>query len=139
MEFGIHTSLRNWSLQVRVLSRLPELSEGRNYMQVLRAFILAAFIVGTTNWFASYADAQQMRIRMPCHDAAEIAKQLRNKYDEVPVAFGLQNNGNLLQVFSSEKKRTWTLVSTNPNGLSCIIAAGKHWETLPNINDGPTA
>jgi hypothetical protein len=77
--------------------------------------------------------------RMPCHNASEIAKQLSTKYDEAPVAFGLQSNGNLLQVYSSEEKGTWTVVSTTPTGVSCIVAAGKHWESLPAVKNDPMA
>ena len=42
--------------------------------------------------FASSAVAQQAPqagMRMPCHNATEIAKQLSSKYEEAPVAFGL--------------------------------------------------
>ena len=53
------------------------------------------------------------------------------QYEEAPVAFGLQSNGNLLQVYASTEKDTWTVVSTTPNGMSCIVAAGKKWESLP--------
>lgn len=77
--------------------------------------------------------------RMPCHDAHEIAKQLGSKYDEAPVAMGLQSNGNLLQVYASQEKRTWTVVSTTPAGVSCIVAAGKAWERVPVINNDPLA
>ena len=92
--------------------------------------------------FAAPADAQQLpptNPRMPCHNATEIAKQLNSKYDEAPVAFGLQSNGHLLQVWSSEDKGTWTVVSTSPAGVSCIVAAGKRWESLPHIKDDPMA
>jgi hypothetical protein len=85
------------------------------------------------------AQAQQGGARMPCHNAAEIAKQLGNKYEEAPVAFGLQSNGNLLQVYASEQKNTWTVVSTTPNGMSCIVAAGKKWESLPYLSNDPMA
>lgn len=74
-----------------------------------------------------------------CHDANEIAKQLGNKYDEAPVAFGLQSNGHLLQVYASEDKGTWTVVSTSPAGVSCIVAAGKRWESLPHVKEDPMA
>ena len=92
--------------------------------------------------FASTAAAQQAPqtgMRMPCHNATEIAKQLSSKYEEAPVAFGLQSNGNLLQVYASEDKNTWTVVSTTPAGLSCIVAAGKSWESLPFLKDDPMA
>jgi hypothetical protein len=77
--------------------------------------------------------------RMPCHNASEIAKQLSNRYDEAPVAFGLQSNGNLLQVYFSQEKDTWTVVSTTPSGMSCIVAAGKRWESLPAVKKDPVA
>ena len=77
--------------------------------------------------------------RMPCHDAGEIHKQLSKKYDEAPVAFGLQTNGNLLQIYASENKGTWTVISTSPAGLACIVAAGKSWESLPIKKDSPIA
>jgi len=92
--------------------------------------------------FAGPSNAQQTPpagLRMPCHNATEIAKQLSSKYDEAPVAFGVQSNGNLLQVYASSDKRTWTVVSTTPTGVSCIVAAGKSWESLPLIKDGPMA
>jgi hypothetical protein len=85
------------------------------------------------------AQANQGGVRMPCHNATEIAKQLGAKYEEAPVAFGLQSNGNLLQVYASEEKDTWTVVSTTPNGMSCIVAAGKKWESLPYLANDPMA
>ena len=90
---------------------------------------------------ASPLDAQTApgNPRMPCHNASEIAKQLSSRYSEAPVAFGLQSNGNLLQVYFSEEKDTWTVVSTTPNGVSCIVAAGKRWESLPLVKNDPMA
>ncbi len=106
---------------------------------------LGLFLTGllfASGAFAGSIGAQQMPpagMRMPCHNATEIAKQLSSKYDEAPVAFGLQSNGNLLQVYASDEKGTWTVVSTTPNGLSCIVAAGKTWESLPPIKTDPMA
>ena len=78
-------------------------------------------------------------LRIPCHDATEIAKQLSKKYEEAPIAFGLQSNGNLLQIYTSETKHTWTVVSTTPTGKSCIVAAGKRWENIPFFKHDPMA
>lgn len=98
----------------------------------LTVFALAATL-------ALPAGAQTGNPRMPCYNAIEVAKQLSAKYDEAPVAFGMQSNGNLLQVYSSAEKGTWTVVSTTPSGMSCIVAAGKHWEQLPPQLEGPEA
>jgi hypothetical protein len=106
-----------------------------------RPGLLLSAMVLACGAFSSQLGAQTAPAnpRMPCHNATEIAKQLSSKYDEAPVAFGLQSNGNLLQVYSSEAKDTWTVVSTTPAGMSCIVAAGKRWESLPVVNKDPTA
>lgn len=65
---------------------------------------------------------------LPCHDYAEIKRQLGSSYDETVVSSGLQTNGDLLQVFASTQARTWTIVSTTPAGLACILAAGRGWD-----------
>lgn len=97
-------------------------------------------LVVTWGFVATSASAQSASgMRMPCHDANEIAKQLSTKYEEAPVAFGLQSNGNLLQIYTSETKNTWTVVSTTPTGKSCIVAAGKRWESLPFLKEDPMA
>lgn len=103
------------------------------------ALVLASFALasGITVSSASAQTAEGMR--MPCHDAGEIAKQLSAKYKEAPVAFGLQSNGNLLQIYASNQKSTWTVVSTSPNGKSCIVAAGKRWESVPFDKEDPMA
>lgn len=106
-----------------------------------RPGLLLSAMVFACGAFASPLGAQMApsNPRMPCHNAVEIAKQLSNKYDEAPVAFGLQSNGNLLQVYASEEKGTWTVVSTTPAGMSCIVAAGKRWESLPVVKSDPMA
>ena len=106
-----------------------------------RPGLLISAVLFACGAFAGPIGAQMApsNARMPCHNATEIAKQLSSKYDEAPVAFGLQSNGNLLQVYSSEEKGTWTVVSTTPTGVSCIVAAGKRWESLPAMKNDPMA
>lgn len=64
------------------------------------------------------------------HDA--IMRMLDQNFAEVPAALGLQSNGHLIQVFASKDGTTWTIVSTRPDGVSCIVALGQHWEVLPD-------
>lgn len=75
--------------------------------------------------------------RLPCHAHDEIARQLDRRYGEQPVSIGLQANGNLLQVFISDQTGSWTILSTTPAGLACILAAGRGWENLPPRRAGP--
>lgn len=68
--------------------------------------------------------------RMLCHDYRELARQLGTKYEEVPVSAGLQSNGHLLQVFSSPRSGSWTILSVAPDGTGCVLAAGRSWESM---------
>lgn len=99
-------------------------------------FLSTALLLGACT---AAAPAYAQSARMTCHDAAEITKQLSQQYDEAPVAFGFQPNGNLLQVYASSRNDTWTIVTTTPAGVSCIVAVGTRWEMLPTIPSGPIA
>ena len=43
---------------------------------------------------------------------------------------GLTASGGIIEVFASQEG-TWTIVITQPNGTSCLIAVGLDWENLP--------
>jgi hypothetical protein len=43
---------------------------------------------------------------------------------------GVTTGGGIVEVYALPEG-SWTLVMTQPNGMSCLIAAGQAWETLP--------
>lgn len=88
---------------------------------------------------SSRADtAQSVQSAGPCSSRDAIVSSLAKDYREAPVSLGLMANGDLLQIFASPDTRTWTIVSTSPNGTTCVLAAGKSWEiNLANL--GPSA
>lgn len=74
----------------------------------------------------------------PCHDYAEVTRQLSATYHERPVSQGVQSNGNLLLVLNSATNGSWTIISTLPTGLTCILAVGQHWEPAAPVRlDSP--
>ena len=76
--------------------------------------------------------------RVPCHNYKEISSQLDKRYKEAPISIGMQSNGNMLQVFASKEMDSWTILSVTPQGMGCIIAAGRNWEALsPMFEEGP--
>ena len=103
-------------------------------MRPIAALMLA---LGMAILAAPTGEAQQLGVeaRIPCHSYDEIARQLGSRYKESPVSLGVQTNGNLLQVFASPESGTWTILSTSPAGTTCVIAAGKSWESLKISND----
>jgi hypothetical protein len=67
-----------------------------------------------------------------CQTHDEIMQMLNQKFSETPTALGLQSNGHVIQVFASKDGMTWTIVTTRPDGVSCIVALGRHWEAVPD-------
>ena len=57
----------------------------------------------------------------------ELVELLGDGYDEAPVAFGLAENGGLIEVFTSAEGATWTMVLSMPNGLSYVVTSGEGW------------
>ena len=76
---------------------------------------------------------------IPCFPYKDVARQLAGSYAEAPASLGIQSNGNLLQVFTSADTGSWTIVSTTPDGLACVLAAGERWESLPPPKGGRAA
>ncbi len=74
--------------------------------------------------FGANASAQ-----VPCNQRTEIVTQLAGKYKEVPVAIGVTSKGHLVEVLSSENGRTWTIIVTTPDGMSCVVSFGESWHT----------
>jgi len=64
---------------------------------------------------------------MLCGERDQIIGELKKTWEEDRTAIGLSNNGGVLEVFSSEQG-TWTLLLTMPEGKTCMIGAGEHWE-----------
>ncbi len=87
------------------------------------ACIAVALFVATASLPAT---AQNQR----CTKRPDIVRHLAKKFSETPVAIGLSGNGGVIEVLSSKKSGSWTIIITMPDGNSCLIAAGKNWELI---------
>lgn len=95
--------------------------------------VLAAFAVAAP----SPADAQGAQA---CGKRADIIKHLAGQYQEQPVAIGLADNGSLVEILTSTDGGTWTLIFSLPTGMSCLVATGQDWQSLPRVAElGPPA
>lgn len=101
---------------------------------VLRVFAGSAVALGVL-LAAKAAVAEEPR----CTTHEKITRQLEQRYAEVPVSLGLSSAGKLVQVFSTEDGATWTLVLTQPDGTSCVVGAGRYWQTATPKPLGPEA
>ncbi len=64
-----------------------------------------------------------------CNPRTDVVGHLAKKYGEVPVAIGVTNKGGLVEVLTTGDGTTWTIIVSQPNGTSCMVAAGEGWRT----------
>src|SRR5215510_10745421 len=63
-----------------------------------------------------------------CGERSDVLTKLAVDFRERPASVALTNDGQLLEVMKSDSKLTWTILITNPNGVTCLVAAGESWQ-----------
>jgi hypothetical protein len=66
-----------------------------------------------------------------CADHGEVVRKLADRFGETRTGIGLHREDAVVEVFSSARTGTWTIVLTGPDGLACLLAAGQRWEQMP--------
>jgi len=64
-----------------------------------------------------------------CDDRNTIVSSLSDDYKESRNSIGLANSGSVVEVFSSSDG-SWSMIVTRPDGISCLVAAGRNWESV---------
>jgi hypothetical protein len=104
--------------------------------------LMPAVLVGvltSAGTSAAQTPPQGIAVTSGCHSHTGLTEMLGKKFAEQPTAIGLQSNGQLIEVFVANDGTSWTIVVTRPDGWSCIVAVGEHWESLPGPVLGPLA
>ena len=62
---------------------------------------------------------------MYCDDTKTITKELRDKYNEIPVVIGKVDDvaNSLMTLWTNPSNESWTIVATNGD-YSCIVGSG---------------
>ena len=95
---------------------------------IAAAFMAAFLLVGCAT---APARGQQL-----CMDRDALLTQLYLHAREQPVAIGLTSSGNIVEVLASGDGATWTIITTGPTGLSCVVQTGEHWQEIKPVT-GP--
>lgn len=86
-------------------------------MSVLRIGTLAIALLAPSVLFA----------QSNCADRERVVQSLSASYGESFAGGGLQNAQQIIEVWYSEEKGTWTILMTRADGRSCIMASGTNW------------
>lgn len=87
-----------------------------------RRHCVSGLVAALILFIPAFAQAQ-----LPCAPRAEIVTQISERFKETPEASGVTPQGLLLEIFVSES-RSFTVLLTTPQGLSCVAAVGENWE-----------
>ena len=69
-----------------------------------------------------------------CPPRSVLVEHLKEKYNEEPLAFGLNNDGRVLELFGTPGGKTWTMLITDARGMSCVVTSGENWrKALPKL------
>lgn len=71
---------------------------------------------------------------MNCAPRDAIVDRLNSTYSETLTSRGLQNESTLIEVFTSAKTGSYTILVSRADGISCIVSSGTHW-----LNQTPVA
>ena len=94
-------------------------------MRVMRiAALLGSTLVPVLTLTSIEAAAQTA-----CSPRNDVVGHLANKYGGAPVAIGVTDKGGLVEVLTTGDGNTWTIIVSQPNGNSCMVAAGEGWRT----------
>ena len=66
--------------------------------------------------------------QMVCGEREDIVAQLKNKYGETRRSVGLQQGRGIVEVFANGDSGSWTILVTNPQGKTCLMAAGEAFQ-----------
>ena len=65
-----------------------------------------------------------------CAPREVVKESLVKKFGEVPQLVALTSDGKLFEFFGSLESRTWTVVITTSNNISCIVSTGSEFESV---------
>lgn len=73
-----------------------------------------------------------------CAPRELIVERLQSKFKERLSGGGLQNENQILEVWSSDATGSFTVIVSRADGISCIVASGQNWNTVvtASVPDG---
>lgn len=68
-----------------------------------------------------------------CMARAILVEQLAENFKEAPQFVGLDNSGNLLEVWVSHDNPSWTVLVSYPERVSCLLAVGSNFSLFQTL------
>ena len=95
---------------------------------MFKALIFASVLLGIAQ------TTLPVQARTVCNTRANLVTQLTEKFGEVSHGVGMQSASQVIEVWSSKKTGSWTIMASRADGVSCIVATGQNWTANPNFD-----
>jgi len=89
-------------------------------------------IVSAALVFGMAALAPPAGAQVLCTGHHQVAQRLTGVFGETPHGIGLISPSEIIELWTSAKTRTWTLLFTRADGTACVIATGTGWMSTPS-------
>lgn len=66
-----------------------------------------------------------------CAPRNSVLSVLNTTYGETRRSIGLAANNGVIEVFASAETGSWTITITMADGVTCLVASGQNYESLP--------
>lgn len=71
-----------------------------------------------------------------CQPHDIIVEQLKQRFGEVRFSYGIDNSGTLIETFVNPDNNTFTIIGTRPQGMACVMVAGKDYTVMKVVVPG---
>ncbi len=90
------------------------------------AAFVAAFVISGT----------PVEAQMVCGTRADVVPYLSEEYGEKTVFLGL-SRGQVIEILTNPSTGTFSIVTTRPDGTTCLIIVGEDWENIEILKGVP--
>ena len=90
---------------------------------------LRGIAVGMAVFWGASALAQPAPDGVRCAPRPAVLELLTERHGETRRGIGMHGSGRVVEVFAADGG-SWTIVATDPAGVTCLLVSGRGWEDL---------
>lgn len=65
-----------------------------------------------------------------CGPRDQVLPALQQKYGEARTGMGLIGTAQVMEIFTNPETGSWTITASLPDGVTCLVASGEHYESV---------
>lgn len=92
---------------------------------MIKRITFAALMLGTL------ATVPSVKAQTACGPRELLVTRLEGSFGEARMGAGLQGDTSMFEIWASSDSGSWTILVTNTDGISCVMAAGENWQDMP--------